>query len=137
MSKSPFLACFDIVCAYGLILSTCGVLTPFSSFLSNILGFGQWRLIWDDLKNAWIFSIIQVGRSSVFEGHANILLMKFFWFSKTFMLIPLSLCTTFISLCVTSLHWCRSMPKLLWSFRWYKMRQSMRLSFYIIYTYVQ
>ena len=89
-TKCPFLACFALICACGLILSKCYVLTPFSSFFTNILGSSRWRLIWDDLKKSWIFSIIQVGRSSLFEGDANILLMKLLYFSQIFMFIPLS-----------------------------------------------
>ena len=54
------LAYLDIICAYTLILSTCGVLTPFFPLFLNILGSGRWRLNRDDLKKAWIFSIIQV-----------------------------------------------------------------------------
>ena len=90
LTKCPFIACFVLICAYGIILSTCGVLTPFSFPFPNILGSGRWRLIWDDLKKTRIFSIIQVGRSSLFEGDANILLMKLLYFSQIFMFIPLS-----------------------------------------------
>ena len=36
------------------------------------------------LKKAWIFSIIQVGRSSLSEGNANILPTKFLYFFQDF-----------------------------------------------------
>ena len=45
------------------------------------------------------------------------------------------LSTICISLYMASLHWCSAVPKLLWSFRWYEMRQSLRLSS-ILYTYM-
>ena len=58
LTKCPFLACFDLTWAYGLILSISGVLTPFSPFSQTLLGSGFWRLIWEYLKKNWIFSTI-------------------------------------------------------------------------------
>ena len=45
----PFLAWFHDMCAYGLIISTSGVLTPLTQFFPNILGSGRWR----DLRRFW------------------------------------------------------------------------------------
>ena len=104
LTKGPFLACFAFICGYNLLLSTGEVLSLFSSHSLNILGSGHWTHIWDDLKKAWIFSIIKVCRSSLSDGDANILPMKFLCFSKTFMFIPLLLCTNCIILYMTSLY---------------------------------
>ena len=78
------LACLISICAYGLILSTSGVL-PLSLPFPNILGSDRWSIIRDDLNKTWIFCTIQVGRSSVSEGDDNISLMELLCFSKTFM----------------------------------------------------
>ena len=79
------------------------------------------------LEEACIFSVIQVGRSSLFEGDADVLPTNFHCFSNIFMFIQLSFCVTCISLYVASLYWCKDMPKLWWLFRLYEMRQSLRL----------
>ena len=89
LTKWPLLAYFYII--YGLIHNVCGVLSPFSFLFPKILGSCRWRLIRDDLKKAWIFFIIQVGMSSLYVGYANILPLKFLYFSMTFMFISLSL----------------------------------------------
>ena len=66
------LACLHDMCAYGLILSTSGALIPFLPFpqhfkFRSLKGFWR-RLEEEDLD----FLIIQVGRSSLYEGYANI-----------------------------------------------------------------
>ena len=94
LTKYPFLACFAIICAYGLILSTC--------FPKNF----RFRLLKAHLRRfgeGLDILYIQVGRSSLSKGDANILPMEFLGFSKTFMFIPLSLCMTCISLYVAYL----------------------------------
>ena len=103
-TRCPFLACFALICENGLILSLCGVLTPFSPLFQNILGSSRWRFIWNDLKKAWIFSIIQVGRYSLSEGDANIFLRKLVCFLRLLCSFHFHLGTTCIRLFVASLH---------------------------------
>ena len=67
LTKCPFLACVVVICAYGLMLSTCDVLTPFSHFpiqhTFRSLRFGSRRL-----RRRLGYSHNQTGRSSFSRG---------------------------------------------------------------------
>ena len=73
--KCPFLAWFDIICEYGLILSTSFVLTSFIPFPKHFKFWSVKMLLQTTFEEDLEFWIIQDGTSSHSEGNTTIKLM--------------------------------------------------------------
>ena len=71
LMKCILFARFYDMCAYGLILSTSGVLTPYSSIFPNILGSYNWRAFKTTLNEDLELSLVQVGTNLTFRGQCH------------------------------------------------------------------